>query len=218
MIKSRGHPPSALLVLSPVAFVAIAVLLAACDGDDEADTTDDESAAEQEVVGAPEAGRTFRRECYPPRGNRPLESSFPEDNLDVGPVTFFGAGAFRMPDRDFFRQGTTNWSALKTVTQVSPPVEATVSVAEDDRSAFLLIYDSENFRGNQNYRRADGHATVVFGGCADASPPRDAAEFNGGFLARRPGCYGITVSSEADPEPVMQVNLSMGRGACGEPG
>ena len=209
MIKSPGHPQRALLGLSLVAFVAIVVLLAACDGDDEADTTDDESAAEP----AP----TLRRECYPPTGSRPLDSSNHHEHVHAGPVTFFGAGAFADTrlDREYFRQGATNWSALKTVTQVRPAAETTVTVTEEDRGTFRLIYDPENFRANQNYRRQDGHVSVVFGACADAEPPRHASEFVGGFVARSTGCFTITVVSEQDPVPArFIVNLGMGNHGC----
>lgn len=225
MLKPPSRPPPARLILSVVALLASAVVLAACDGDGERATADDDSAADGEVVGeVPDGGPTFRRECQAGTDRRPLEAESPRDDLRAGPVTFFAAGAMaRRVEREFFRQGGPSggrWRAFKSVTQISPPVETTVSVAEGDRSAFLLIYKPGKFRRDIKYFRSDGHATVVFGGCADVDAipgGGGAVRFPGGFLARRPGCYRIAVASEADAEPVTRVvNVAMGRGACGE--
>ena len=145
-------------------------------------------------------------------GARPTPQDIP-----LGPLVFrFARELGRKENAGYFkpRNPSKPWRFFKTVATVLAGQPATVSVAPRHRDAFLLLYDPSKFTGRNAYVRADGNPVVRFGRCEDNSP-RGHAEFTGGFLARRPGCFEVGAHLPRRTQPIRRtVNIGMGFRAC----
>jgi hypothetical protein len=123
----------------------------------------------------------------------------------LGPLALVGIReAATLPMRAF-RQRHGRYPAIKILAVVEGPDDVILTVHPNWRENVALLYDPDA-RGNRHgFRFAAGDERVTFQSCREGE-----AQYNGGFLARRPDCVSLVIQPEG-VEP-MTGWISLGAG------
>jgi hypothetical protein len=127
--------------------------------------------------------------------------------IGVGPLALVGVQeAARATSADFMsRHG--RYFAFKLLAVVSGSRGVTVAVSKEQRGQFTLLYDPRAAATKDGFRFAAGNPVVTFKACGRGT------QYNGGFLARRPGCLTLEVQVAELPR-THRISLEVGS-RCG---
>jgi major membrane immunogen (membrane-anchored lipoprotein) len=210
--RSRSTIASRALALS--AAVVGSSSLAACGSDEASLSTSGSSAPTR----AHEVKCTFGQAT-------PGLATETKRDVRIGPV-LFKAGATFAGRENATVFDADGWKDFKTVTITEGGAEVLVEVLRA-QGRIQMIYGSEAMSPRGDYRASDGSNAVLFERCSGPQPePADApgppgiknvadyGEFNGGFIAARPGCYELRVTSVAGKSYSGLINIGQPESRC----
>jgi hypothetical protein len=166
-------------------FIAIvsALLLAACTSDDPHPKSDGRIPAGTPTVEAPPA--QLIRECE--------SAVFGEPNMEnaftIGPLVLVGIP--QAESSRVFKPHEGRYAGIKLLAVVNGSDAVTVSVSEGQRGSVALLYDPKARATKNGYLFSAGDSRVTFKAC-----PGTEAQYNGGFIAKRPICVRLDVQNE----------------------
>lgn len=166
-------------------FVAIvsALVFAACTSDGPHSTSDHQLPTTMAAVEA--APAPLIRVCESAVIGQPnMNNAF-----TIGPLVMVGIP--RAESSRVFKPHEGRYAGIKLLAVVNGSDDVTVSVSENQRGSVALLYDPEARATKNGYLFSAGDPRVTFKAC-----PGTEAQYNGGFIAKRPICVSLDVQSE----------------------
>lgn len=169
------------------------MILAACTSSGVEDATPGPASAEEDIP-------AFVRDCG--------SAVFGEPNMRnaeaIGPLVLVGVPQAAGLSPRAFRPSHGRYGAIKVLAVVVGSNDVTVTVSEPHRGTVALLYDPAADANRHGFEFSAGHPAVTFSACAGGD-----AQYNGGFIAKRPTCVTLGVESGAVS---MSRSIPLGRG------
>src|SRR5512134_2806790 len=122
----------------------------------------------------------------------------------IGPLVLVGVPQAAGLSPRAFRPSHGRYGAIKVLAVVVGSNDVTVTVSEPHRGTVALLYDPTADANRYGFEFAAGHPAVTFSACAGGD-----AQYNGGFIAKRPTCVTLDVESGVVS---MSRSFPLGRG------
>jgi hypothetical protein len=110
--------------------------------------------------------------------------------VSIGPLELVGARQAARLAPGAFRAHAGRYQAIKVLAVVRGTDDVTLTVPPSARAALALLYDPAVRANRSGFRFSAGDPRVTFEACGSTD-----ANYNGGFLATRPICVSLQVST-----------------------